>query len=147
VTNSSSSKAASRLQLHPLSELRCCWLQARGGARWKPDSRTQRCWAAAPDQQQQQLQLRRLPNQVQQVLRRIQRRKHIRPNSCRQQCAKGQLCQAVLSERSMVFRFLQALGLRQTVMGMISKGCKGLGGLPYTENRENNQSAFRLPSG
>jgi hypothetical protein len=26
-------------------------------------------------------------------------------------------------------------------------GCKGLGGLPYTENRENNQSAFRLPSG
>jgi hypothetical protein len=30
---------------------------------------------------------------------------------------------------------------------LLSKGCKGLGGLPCTENRENNQSAFRLPSG
>jgi hypothetical protein len=36
------------------------------------------------------------------------------------------------------------------VIGAVSwelMGCKGLGGLPYTENRENNQSAFRLPSG
>jgi adenylyl- and sulfurtransferase ThiI len=30
---------------------------------------------------------------------------------------------------------------------IIQTSSKGLGGLPYTENRENNQSAFRLPSG
>jgi hypothetical protein len=43
------------------------------------------------------------------------------------------------------------LGMQSTVWGdshmLPSKGCKGLGGLPYTENRENVQSAFRLPSG
>jgi hypothetical protein len=38
------------------------------------------------------------------------------------------------------------MGSRDSHM-LPSKGCKGLGGLPYTENRENNQSAFRLPSG
>jgi hypothetical protein len=43
------------------------------------------------------------------------------------------------------------LGVQSTVWGdshmLPSKGCKGLSGLPYTENREDNQSAFRLPSG
>jgi hypothetical protein len=43
------------------------------------------------------------------------------------------------------------LGVQSNVWGdshmLPSKGCKGLGSLPCTENRENNQSAFRLPSG
>jgi hypothetical protein len=43
------------------------------------------------------------------------------------------------------------LGMQSTVWGdshmLPSKGCKVLGGLPYTEIRENNQFAFRLPSG
>jgi hypothetical protein len=36
-----------------------------------------------------------------------------------------------------------------TVVSCLFDGCKSnlVGGLPYTENRENNQSAFRLPSG
>jgi hypothetical protein len=43
------------------------------------------------------------------------------------------------------------LGMQSTAWGdshmLPRKGCKGLGGLPDTENRENNQSAFRLLSG
>jgi hypothetical protein len=40
------------------------------------------------------------------------------------------------------------LGMQSTVWGdshMLPS--RGLGGLPYTENREGNQSTFRLPSG
>jgi hypothetical protein len=57
---------------------------------------------------------------------------------------------AVLRRLLAIYK-LALLGMQSTVWGdsqmLPSKGCKGLGGPPYTENRENNQSAFRLPSG